>query len=131
MDDAQCGPKWPLKYTILDFQKNCVTRSTLEDNDRLTVFGRCLFGLGSTYWDKVLSEIAGRTNADFNEVIMLYLEKVAQVQNLQDSILRWVSKWKKLFVLDLKDFFRRCEEMYSFAASPYTPEAAFPFQLKN
>ena len=69
MDDAQCGPEWPLKCTIPDFKKNCVIKFTLEDNDRFTIFGRCLFGLGSTYWDEVLSKIAGRTNADSDEAI--------------------------------------------------------------
>ena len=92
MDDAQCGPEWPLKYTIPDFQKNCVLRFTLENNDRFTVFSRCLFGLGAAYWDEVLSKIAGHTNADSDKAITPFLEKVAQVQNLQDSILRWVSK---------------------------------------
>ena len=82
MDDTQFGPKWQLKYTIPDFQMNCVIRFTLEDDDRFTVFGRCLFSLGSTYWDEMLSEIAGRNNADFNEAITLYLEKDAQVHNL-------------------------------------------------
>jgi len=120
MDDAQCGPEWPLKCTIPDFKKNCVIKFTLEDNDRFTIFGRCLFGLGSTYWNEVLSEIAGRTNADFDEAITLCLEKVAQVQNLQDSILRWVSKWQKPFVFPLKELVRCCEKMYCFASSPYT-----------
>ena len=120
MDDAQAGPEWPLQYTIPDFIKNCRDRFLLEDADRFTVFGRCLFSLGSTYWSEVLSEITGRTNADFDEAITLYVEKVAGVQHLQDSILRWVSKWKKPFVLDLKEFTRRCDEMYAYAEGPYT-----------
>ena len=92
MDDARAGPEWPLQYTIPDFQKNCVTRLSLGDDDRFTVFGRCLFGLGATYWGEVLSEVSGRTNADLDKAITLYVEKVANVQHLQDSILRWVSK---------------------------------------
>ena len=92
MDNAQVGPEWSLQYTIPDFQKNCVDRFSLEDDDRFTVFGHCLFGLSSTYWEEVLFDVTGRTNADFDEAITLYLEKVAQVQNLQDSILRCVSK---------------------------------------
>ena len=120
MDDAQAGPEWPLQYTIPDFFKNCVERFALEDDDRFTVFGRCLFGLGSTYWEEVLVEVPGRSNADLDEAITLYVEKVAQVQYLQDSILRWVSKWKKPFVLDLKEFKRRCDEMYNYAEGPYT-----------
>ena len=88
MDDAQAGPERSLQYTIPDFQKNHVIRFALEDNDRFTVFGQCLFGLGAAYWDEVLSEIAGSTNTDFGKAITLYVEKVAQVQNLQDSILR-------------------------------------------
>ena len=120
MDDAQAGPEWPLQYTIPDFHKNCVDRFLLEDDDRFTVFGRCLFGLGATYWEEVLVEVPGRTNADLDEAITLYVEKVAQVQYLQDSILRWVSKWKKPFVLDLKEFKRRCDEMYAYAEGPYT-----------
>ena len=39
-------------------------------------------------WDEVLSEVTGRTKADLDEAITLYVEKVAQVQYLQDSILR-------------------------------------------
>ena len=79
MDDAQAGPEWPLQYTIPDFQKNCVTRFSLEDDDRFTVFGRCLFDLGATYWEEVLSEVTGRTNTDLDEAITLYVEKVANV----------------------------------------------------
>jgi hypothetical protein len=120
MDDVRAGPEWSLQYTIPGFQKNCVHRFSLEDDDRFTVFGRCLFGLGATYWDEVLSEVTRRTNADLDEAITLYVEKVAQVRYLQDSILRWVSKWKKPFVLDLKKIVRRCDEMYAFASSPYT-----------
>ena len=83
MDDARAGPKWLLQYTIPDFHKNCVIRFSLEDDDRFTVFGRYLFVLVSTHWDEVLSEVTGRTNADLDEVITLYVEKVAQVQQLQ------------------------------------------------
>ena len=54
MDNVQAGPEWSLQYMIPDFQKNCVIRFAREDDDRFTVFGRCLFGLGATYWDKVL-----------------------------------------------------------------------------
>jgi len=31
-----------------------------------------------------------------------------------------MSKWKKPFVLDLKESVCRCDEMYAFASSPYT-----------
>ena len=92
MDDAQSRPEWSLQYPIPDFQKNCVIRFALEDDDRFTVFSRCLLGLGAAYWDEVLSKIAGHTNTDFDKAITPFLEKFAQVQNLQDSILRWVSK---------------------------------------
>ena len=92
MDDAPRGPECPLKQTIPEFQKNIVIRFTLEDDDRFTVFSRCFFSLGSTYWDEVLLEVAGRTNADFDKAITLYLEKVAQVQNPRNSILHWVSR---------------------------------------
>ena len=92
----------------------------LKDDDKFTVFGRCLFGVGSAYWEEVLSEVDGSTNDDFVHALTLYVEKVAGVQNLQDAILRWISKWKKPCVLTLKEYVRRCDELYAYAAGPYT-----------
>ena len=79
-----------------------------------------LFGLTSTYWQEVLAAITDRDDVAFIQVIMLYVEKFAQITNLQDYILRWVSKWKKPFVLDRKEFICRCKELYSFANIQYT-----------
>ena len=66
MDDAQSGPEWPLQYLIPNFQQNCVDRFELEGKEQFAVFGRCVFGLGTTYWDEVLQEVAGRTDKDLN-----------------------------------------------------------------
>ena len=115
MDNAQTRPEWLLKYTIPEFERNLVTRFDLHDEQRCAAFGQCLFGLDSTYWLEVLAKVDDRDDAAFVEANILYFEKVDQVQNLQDSILRWVSRWKKPFVLLLKEFVHRCEEMYSFA----------------
>ena len=90
MDDATAGPEWPLRHTIPNFQQHCVERFHLQDDDKFTVFSRCLFGVGSAYWEEVLAEINGRTDDDFVEALTLYVEKVAGVQNLQDSVLRWI-----------------------------------------
>ena len=92
MDDAGAGPKWPLQHTIQNIQQNCVDRFDLEGEEGFTVFGCCVFGVCSAYWDDVLQEVDGRTNEDHIKALTLYLEKVAGVQDLQDSILRWVGK---------------------------------------
>ena len=113
MDDAGAGPQWPLRHTIPNFQQQCVERFNLKYDNKFTVFSRCLFGVGSAYWEEVLSEITGRTDEDFVQSLTLYVEKVAGVQNLQDSILQWLSKWKKPCVLTLKEFVRRCDELLS------------------
>ncbi len=49
MDDAGAGPKWPLQHTTPNFQQNCVDRFKLKDEDKFTVFGCCIFGIGSAY----------------------------------------------------------------------------------
>ena len=54
MDDAGAGSEWPLQHTILNFQQNCMDRFDLEGKERCTVFGCCVFGIGSAYWDEVL-----------------------------------------------------------------------------
>ena len=94
-------------------------RFDLRDDDKFTVFSQCLFGVGSAYWEEVLSEIDGRTDEDFVHALTLYVEKVAGVQNLQDSILQWISKWKKLCVFTLKEYVRSCNELYVYASGPY------------
>ncbi len=89
-------------------------RFDLTDNGKFTVFSRYLFGVGSAYWEEVLSKVDGRTDDDFVQALTLYVEKVAGVQNLQDSILRWISKWKKPCVLTLKEYVCCCDKLYAY-----------------
>ncbi len=68
----------------------------------------------------MLQEIEGRTDDSFVQALTLYMEKVAGVQNLQDSILRWLGRWEKPFVLNLKEFVRRCNKLYAYVTASYT-----------
>ena len=61
-----------------------------------------------------------RTNEDFEDAIVRYLEEVADLQFLGDSILRWITKWKKPFVMENKDYVHRCDTLYKYAAGKYT-----------
>ena len=85
-------------------------------------FDRNIFGLANTIWSKMMADfrITDRSNDDFNQAAVIYLEKVARVKYLQDSILQILARWKKPYVLNLNEFRRCCDEIYSYAERKYT-----------
>ena len=75
-------------HTIPNLQKNMIKQFELFGEERFEVMGRCIFGLPNTYWNEVLDKVEGRKNADFDQALVLYVEKVTLTQYPQDAALR-------------------------------------------
>ena len=93
-DKGIFGAEYAIIHTIPDFEKKIKARldSTGPDFVRQLhdLFGQCLQGEASTKWTSVLDRypIGNRTVDTFKLAIKDYLEKIAEVKNLGDMLIR-------------------------------------------
>eukprot|EP00957_Ditylum_brightwellii_P102180 7789289-Ditylum_brightwellii.AAC.2 len=93
-DKGIFGAEYSLIYTIKEFRKKivpCLDPTVADHPQRLhDLFSQCLQGAAATKWTAVLDKfpVATRTNITFNEAQKVYLEKMAEVTNLRDMLIR-------------------------------------------
>ena len=93
-DKAILGAEYALIHTIPDFEGKIRPRLDIHDVDFVAklhdLFGRCLQGKAVTKWNVVLTEytVEDCTVDSFKEAQQKYLEKVADVKNLCDILIR-------------------------------------------
>ena len=115
-DKAILGAEYALIHTIPDFEGKIRPRLDIHDVDFVAklhdLFGRCLQGKAVTKWNTVLTEypIEDRTVDSFKEAQQKYLERVADVKNLGDILIRQLRNNKKPAAVKLEEYLARRQE---------------------
>jgi len=100
-----------------------IERFNLKTGQKFKYFSRCVTGQAATHWSNLMENESPSikvSNKDFNNALVCCLEEVADLQFLGDSILRWITKWKKLFVMENKDDVHRRDTLFKYDSGKYT-----------
>jgi len=116
LDDGTHGPEWAIVNTIQLFELELVERFTLKTGQNFKYVSRCVTGQAATHWFNLMEN-------EFPSVKWSNLKEVADLQFLGGSILRWITKWKKPFVMENKDYVHRRDMLYKYDAGKYTRES--------
>ena len=115
-DKAILGAEYALIHTIPDFEAKIRPRLDSTAANFVVqlhdLFGRCLQGKAVTKWNGVLADYPtdDRTVDSFKEAQQKYLEKVAEVKNLGDILIRQLRNNKKPAVVGFEDYLARRQE---------------------
>ena len=115
-DKAILGAEYALIHTIPDFESKIRPRLHSEAEDFVAqlhnLFGRCLHGQAVTKWNAVLTDYpaSNRTVESFKEAQQKYLEKVADIKNLGDILIRQLRNNKKPAAVSFEEYLARREE---------------------
>eukprot|EP00957_Ditylum_brightwellii_P098543 7506694-Ditylum_brightwellii.AAC.1 len=119
------GAEYSLIYTIEEFRKKIVAHldSTAADHlQRLhNLFGQCLQGAVATKWIAVLDKfpVATCTDITFKEAQKAYLEKIVEVTNLRDMLIRQLQNNGKLAHMKFNTYVACCQEWVCHLDSRY------------
>jgi len=135
LDDGTHGPEWAIMDTILLFKQELVERFELKGLNKFQYFSRCVTGQAATHWSNLMETefpLTDRSNKDFDAALVCYIEEVADLHYLQDSILEFLAKYKKPFVMENKDYIYCHATLYKYASGKYTRESiAIPGNIEK
>ena len=115
-DKAMLGPEYALIHTIPDFESKIKGRMDPSDDDYraqlFELFGRCLQHKAKTKWDEVTRDYpeAERSDETLKKAIQKYLEKVANIKNLGDVLIRQLRLRTKPAAMKFDDYLARRQE---------------------
>ena len=115
-DKAMLGPEYALIHTIPDFESKIKGRMDPSDDDYgaqlFELFGRCLQHKAKTKWDEVTRDYpeAERSDETLKQAIQKYLEKVANIKNLGDVLIRQLRLRTKPAAMKFDDYLARRQE---------------------
>ena len=95
LDDGTHGPEWAIVNNIPTFKLELADRFNLEGGAKFKYFSGCVTSQAATYWSNLMENefpLTQRTNEDFKDATVCYLEEVADLQFMGDCILRWIAK---------------------------------------
>ena len=110
------GPEYALIHTIPDFESKIKGRMDPSDDDYgaqlFELFGRCLQHKAKTKWDEVTRDYpeAERSDETLKKAIQKYLEKVANIKNLGDVLIRQLRLRTKPATMKFDDYLARRQE---------------------
>ena len=115
-DKAMLGPEYALIYTIPDFESKIKGRMDSSEDDYgkklFELFGRCLQHKAKTKWDEVMGNFPEdeRSEETFKEAVQEYLERVANIKNLGDVLIRQLRLSTKPAAMKFDDYLARRQE---------------------
>ena len=115
-DKAMLGPEYALIYTIPDFESKIKGRMDSADanygKQLFQLFGQCLQHKAKTKWDEVVRDYpdSERSETTLKEAIKAYLEKVANIKNLGDVLIRQLRLRSKPAAMRFDDYLARRQE---------------------
>eukprot|EP00957_Ditylum_brightwellii_P031329 2374938-Ditylum_brightwellii.AAC.1 len=119
------GAEYSLIYMIEEFKKKIEVRldAIITDHaQRLhNLFGQCLQGAASTKWTAVLDQfqVTTCTNITFKEAQKAYLEKITEVSNLGDMLIRQLYNNGKPAHMRFNTYVSHCQEWVCHLDSGY------------
>ena len=81
-------------YTILQFESKLVEQFNIKGVNKFKIFDCCVTDKNKIYWTNLLENefpVTDRINGDMDRVIVFYIEEVASMRNLEESILQFLS----------------------------------------